>query len=173
MPTPLNPDELGRELRDGSTKYLRRRRGIIGLSFFSCAVLGAVALHQIGILKKLPEPRWRAFNSRKVNGSAEAYAILSVPDAFLGLASYSVTACLASRGSEERWKSHPLMPIGMGLKLLGDAVFAGKLTLDECRKFKAFSVWSLLTTAATWTALPLAIPETNAAIRRLREQEHA
>ena len=125
------PEELGRELRQGHSPFLKRRRGIVGLSFFSCAVLGAVALYQIGILKKLPEPRWRGFNTGKVNGSGEAYSVLGAPDAFLGLASYAVTACLAAMGPEDRFRTHPSMPIAMGLKLLIDSAMAGKLTLGR------------------------------------------
>ena len=166
-------DELGRELREGSSEFLKRRRGIIGLAFFSSAVLGGIALYQIGILKQLPEPPARAFDAEKVNGSAEAYSILGTPDALLGLASYAVTACLAGTGPENRSQTRPWLPIGMGLKLLADATFAGKLTVDERRTFHAFSLWSLLVAAATWLALPLALPETKAALRQLIGQEHA
>lgn len=173
MQNELSPGQLGRELRCGSGEFLKRRRNIVGLAFFSSAVLGGVALYEMGILKKLPGPRWRGFDAEKVNGSAEAYSILAIPDALLGLTSYGVTACLAGLGPENRWRTHPLMPIGMGLKLLADAALAGKLTLDSCRKFRAVSVWSLLAAAAAFAALPLAFPETKAAIRRLTEQEHA
>jgi hypothetical protein len=121
----------------------------------------------MGILKKLPGPRWRGFDAEKVNGSAQAYSILAMPDALLGLTSYGVTACLAGLGPENRWRTHPWMPIGMGVKLLADATLAGKLTVDSCRKYHAISVWSLLAAAATFAALPLAIPEAKAALRRL------
>lgn len=173
MQSQVNPGELGRELRQGSSLFLKRRRGIVGLVFFSSAVLGGIALYQMGILKKLPEPRGRFWNAEKVNGSAEAYSILGTPDALLGLASYAVTACLAGIGPENRSQTHPWIPVGMGLKLLADGAFAGKLTVDECTKYRAFSLWSLLTAAATWTALPLAIPETKAALRQMRGKEHA
>jgi hypothetical protein len=163
--------ELGRELREGSSLFLRRRRGILGLTFFSSAVLTGVALYQTGVLKKLPQPRWRGFDTEKVNGSAQAYSILAIPDGLLGLASYAVTACLVGAGSDDRSRIKPLLPITMGLKLFTDAVFAGKLTLDECRKFRAFSLWSLLAAGATFTALPLAIPETKAALHRLTEEK--
>jgi hypothetical protein len=53
----LSPDQLGRELRTGSGPFLKQRRNILGLSLFSSAVLGGIALYQMGILKKLPEPR--------------------------------------------------------------------------------------------------------------------
>ncbi len=167
----LTPNQLGQDLREGSSEFLKRRRGIVGLSLFSCSVLGAVALYQIGIVKTLPEPRGRAFNVKKVNGSGQAYAMFAIPDAFLGLVSYSVTACLAGLGSEKRWQTHPLMPIGMGLKLLADATFAGKLTVDECTKFRAFSLWSVLAAAATMTALPFAFPEVKAAVLKLTEKK--
>ena len=163
--------ELGCELRKGAGPFLKQRRGILGLTLFSSAVLAGVALYQTGILKRLPQPHWRAFDTEKVNGSAEAYSILGVPDGLLGLASYAVTACLAGAGSADRSRVKPLLPIAMGLKLLTDAVFAGKLTLDECRKFHAFSIWSLLAAGATFTAFPLAIPETRAAIHHLLERE--
>jgi hypothetical protein len=160
----LSPDQLGRELRTGSGPFLKQRRNILGLSLFSSAVLGGIALYQMGILKKLPEPRWRGFNAEKIHGSAQAYSTLEIPDALLGLASYAVTACLAGRGSGNRWRTHPSMPIGMGIKLFADAAFAGKLTIEECRKFRSLSLWSLLVAVATFTALPLAIPETKAAL---------
>ena len=164
----LQPDALGRALRQGSSSFLKRRRSVIKLTFFSCAVLGGTAPYQMGILRKLPGPGWRGFDAEKVNGSAQAYSILATPDALLGLASYAVTACLAARGSENRWRTHPWMPLGMGLKMLSDAILAGKLTLDECAKFRSFSLWSLLVAGATFTALPLAIPETKRLFAGLR-----
>jgi uncharacterized membrane protein len=161
------PIELGQELRHGSSPFLKRRRSIIGLMFFSCAALGAVALYQVGILKKLPEPPLRAFDTRRVNGSGQAYAIMATPDAFLGLASYAVTALLAAMGPEDRWRQHRWMPVGLAAKLLGDSAMAMKLSFDEAAKFRAFSFWSVLVAVATWSALPLALPEALAAVRQL------
>jgi len=172
MQDEVNPDKSGRELRCGSSLFLKRRRNITGLSLLSSAVLSGIALYQMGILKRLPGPRWRGFDAEKVNGSAEAYSILAIPDALLGLTSYGVTACLAGLGPEDRCRTHPLMAIGMAVKLLADAALAGKLTANSCRKYHAVSVWSLLAAAATFTALPLAIPEAKAALRRLTGEHY-
>ena len=169
----LSPEELGRDLRHGYGPFLKRRRNIIGLCFFSCAVLGTVALYQIGILKKLPEPKGKSFDTGKVNGSGQAYSMFATPDAFIGLASYAVTAGLAGMGSEDRSRTHPWITLGMGMKLIADAAMAGKLTADEFRKFHAFSLWSVFTALATWTALPLAFPETKAAFLQLKEGHDA
>lgn len=173
MQTRITAEELSRDLRYGGGPHLKRRRAIIGLCFFSCAALGAVALYQIGILKKLPQPRSKAFDTGKVNGSGEAYSMLATPDAFLGLASYAITATLAGMGSEKRWRTSPWMTVGMTLKLLADSGMAGKLTVDEFRRFKSFSVWSVATALATWTALPLAFPEAKAAVQRLKGHNDA
>jgi hypothetical protein len=170
--TQFTPAELSRELRQGDTPFLKRRRGIIGLSLFSCSVLGAVALYQTGVLKKLPQPRGRFFDAANVNGSSQAYSLLAIPDALLGLTSYAVTAALAGMGPENRSRTHPWMALAMALKLFADSVMAGKLTLDEVKKFRKFSIWSLLAAAATWTSLPLALPEAKAAYLRLMERDH-
>ncbi len=163
----LSADELGRELRTENGPFLNRRRKILSLSLFSSTVLACIALYQTGILKKLPDPRWPGLDAEKVNGSAQAYSILKTPDALLGLASYAVTACLAGMGPEDRTRTEPLVPIGMGLKCLADATLATKLTIEGWRRYGTFSVWSLSAAAATWTALPLAIPEATAAVRHL------
>jgi uncharacterized membrane protein len=165
------PVEIGRDLRLGSNPFLRRRRSVVGLALFSCAVLGVVALYQVGIIKKLPQPPLPAFDTARVNGSQEAYSILATPDAFLGLASYAVTACLAAMGPQNRSRIYPLMPVGLAVKLLGDSAMAMKLSFDEAVKFRAFSLWSILVAAATWTALPLALPEALAALRQLNGKQ--
>jgi hypothetical protein len=166
-----SPAELGRELREGSGVYLKRRRGILGLTLFTSAVLAGVALYQTGILKKLPEPRWSGFDAEKVNGSAEAYSLFAVPDGLLGFTSYAVTACLAGAGGENRWRTNPWLAVAMGSKLLADAAFAGKLTYDECKKLHAFSLWSLLAAGATFATLPLAAAEMKAALQQLMGKE--
>lgn len=173
MSDDLSPEELSSDLREGSSGFLKNRRAIVGLSFFSAGVMGGIALYQLGIVKKIPEPHWSRFDAEKVNGSAEAYSHLATPDALLGLVSYGVTACLAGAGAQSRWKTHPWIPLSMVGKAMLDAAFAGKLAFDEWTKYRAFCFWCLLTTTATFVALPLAIPETKAALRRLTGQEHA
>ena len=159
--------QLGRGLRRGTSSHLKRRRTITKLLMFASANLAVVALYQIGVLKKLPSPSGSEFDAEKVNGSAQAYSWFSIPDGFLGLASYSVSACLAAAAGEDRWKENPLVPLCMTAKLTLDAGYAGKLTWDEISRYKTISVWSLAAAAAAFIALPLAFPECKAALRRL------
>ncbi len=159
--------QLGKGLRQGASSHLKRRRTITQLLMFASANLAVVALYQIGVLRKLPTPPGSAFDAGKVNGSAQAYSLFSIPDGFLGLASYSASACLAAAGGEDRWRVNPLVPLCMTAKLTLDAAYAGKLTWDEITRYQTISVWSLGAAAAAFIALPLAFPECKAALRQL------
>ena len=164
MPEVTAAAVLRTELQYGTSALLRRRRGIVGLSVFSSAVLGGIALFQVGILKHLPDPPLPRFDADAVNGSAEAYSLLRTPDALLGMASYAATACLAASGGEARWEQSPWIPISMGVKAAADAAMAARLSLLQITKLHKFSVWSLLVSAATFSTLTLALPETRRAL---------
>ncbi len=161
----MNAEELSRDLRDGSSAFLNKRRAIAALEYVSMASLGVVALWQLGVTRKIPEPRSKWFNAPKVNGSAEAYSYWGIPDAFLGVASYAVSASLAAAGSQQRWRTHPWVPLAMAGKAIVDAAQAGKLTYDSWTKYRAFCLWCLVAAGATFAAVPLAIPEARAAMR--------
>ena len=162
--TDLTPEQLSADLRQGSGTFLKHRRGIVGLSLFSAGVMGGIALYQMGILKKIPEPPLSRFDAERVNGSAEAYSHLATPDALLGMTSYAITACLAGAGAQHRWKTHSWIPLGTAAKMILDAAMAGKLTVDQWTKYRSFCFWCLLSTGATLMALPLAFSEARSAL---------
>jgi uncharacterized membrane protein len=95
-------------------------------------------------------------NAAKVNGSPEAYK-WGVPDAFLGFASYAVTASLALAGSDGRIHKRPWLAAATGGKALLDAVQAVRMTHMSWKKFHAFSLWSLIVVGATLAAAPFAV----------------
>ncbi len=163
--TDLTPEQLSADLREGSSTFLKHRRGIVGLSLFSAGVMGGIALYQIGVFKKIPEPRLPRLDAEKVNGSAQAYSYFATPDALLGLTSYAITACLAGAGAQSRWKTHSWIPLAMAAKTIVDAAMAGKLTVDQWTKYRSFCFWCLLSAGATLAALPLALPEARSALR--------
>ncbi len=163
-------ERLRNDLMHGQSVWLKRRRGIIGCSLFSSAVLGGIGLFQVGVLKRLPGLPGETFDAQAVHGSTEAYAHVATPDAFLGLLSYSATACLAAMGSEDRWETHRWMPVAMGAKTLADASMAMRLGVIEIKKLRKLSVWSLLVSAATVVSLCLAVPEVSKVFTTGRHQ---
>ncbi len=166
----MTPDELSLQLRRGSGNYLARRRTVVGLSLAAIGSLGIVALYQVGLIDHLPEPPLPGLDADKVDAAAEAYAYFSTPDAFIGLGSYAVTMGLAAMGGADRATQRPWIPLALAAKVLVDAAQAGKLTVDQWTKHRAFCFWCILAAGATFATVPLAIPEARAALDRLVAQ---
>jgi hypothetical protein len=164
----MTPEELGRELREGENDFLKRRRSIVGLGLFSMACMGLIALYQMGLLKKVPEPP--GFNAEKVHGSALGYSFFATPDALLGLISYAGTAALAAMGSPDRAEMQPWMPLAMSAKALVDAALAAALLAVQPLKYRTFSFWAVLSAGAAFITASLSLPEAHAAFRTLKEK---
>jgi hypothetical protein len=159
----LTPRQLGQELRDGTDEFLAHRRVSAALALVSMASLGLIALYQLGVIKRLPEPPVPGLDAEKVNGSSEAYGILHTPDAVLGLGSYAATLGLVAMGGEDRARTQPWIPLALAAKAGVDAMQAAALTRKSWVNYRAFSLYSLVTVLATFLALPNALPEARAA----------
>ncbi len=162
----MNPEHLSHQLRAGMGPYLQRRRAIVGLSLVPVASMGIITLYQMGLIEHLPEPPLPYLDADKVDASPEAYEKLSVPDATLGLLNYSATIVLAAMGSTDRARRQPYLPIALLAKTLVDATQAGKLTVDQWTKHRAFCSWCLLAAGATFATVPLAVAEARAAYQQ-------
>jgi hypothetical protein len=77
---------------------------------------------------------------------------------------------LAAMGAKNRSETHPLIPLALLAKVGADAAQAAKLTVDQWTKHKVFCFWCLLAAAATFVALPLAVPEAVEALNNLRKK---
>lgn len=159
---------LSQTLRESDDPGLRRRRGVVGLALLAAGAMGVIALYQMGITKHIPEPPLPGLDAEGVDASAEAYQLLRMPDAVLGLGSYAVTMGLAAMGGADRAERHPWIPLALAAKVAVDALQAGRLTLDQWARHRAFCSWCLLASAATAASVPLVVPEARAAIRHLR-----
>lgn len=160
--------ELSRQLRTGNSAALQHRRKISVLTLVSIGSMAFISLYQLGIIKHLPEPPLPKMDADKVDAAAEAYEILSMPDAVLGLGSYAVTLGLAAMGPDNRAQTRPWIPLALAAKTLADSLAAAKLTVDQWTKHKAFCFWCLLAAATSIATLPLSIPEARESWRRFR-----
>jgi hypothetical protein len=165
-----NPGELSQDLRTTNNQWMHRRRQIVLLSMLSATCMGVVAAYQIGLLRRVPEPRLPMLDADKVDASPEAYEKLSTGDAFLGFVSYGTTMLLAAMGDSRRHETHPYVPVALAAKAALDAAQAGKLTLDQWFKHRAFCSWCLTAAAATFAVVPAVVPELRAAIATIRDQ---
>lgn len=97
----MDIDAIRNELRLGSSPSLRRRRAIAALSAIGIVDFAVISLYQLGVIRHLPDPPGRIFDSDKVNGSRKAY-LLGVPDGPLGALLYAATMTLAGAGGSRR-----------------------------------------------------------------------
>ncbi len=159
--------ELSRELRYGTGQELDNRRRIAACLMVAIGSMATISLYQLGIIGRLPEPPVPHLDADKVDASPEAYAKLNTPDAVLGLHSYTTTLALTAMGGKNRAQTHPMIPLALTGKLMFDTFQAGKLTVDQWSKNRAFCSWCLLATGATFAALPLIYPEARAALEEV------
>jgi uncharacterized membrane protein len=124
-----------------------RNRAVAALSLFSMGVLGVVAAYQTGLIGHLPTLRKAGFDAEKVHGSPAAYAFFGIPDALLGIASYGVTASMATAGSG------PVLAIKTGVDLAAVAGFG----IYGWRKLHACSLYSLAIGAGSAVSFGLAL----------------
>lgn len=163
----MEPRRLSKELREGTSPDLTRRRWVVGLSLVGTAMGAIVSLFQTGIIRTLPDPPISLFDSARVDASAYGYKRLQTPDALMMIASYGVTAWLAGAGGQERARTLPLVPILMGLKVVGDALAAIQLGREEWQENKALCAYCQVATLCSLASVVLAVPEVRRAIRTL------
>ncbi|MGH2347392.1 MAG: vitamin K epoxide reductase family protein [Chloroflexota bacterium] len=163
----MTPEELSRNLRYGSGAFPARRRAQVGASLAAMGALAVIALYQMGLIAHLPDPPLPGFDADKVHGSAEAYSLLAVPDAVLGLVSYAATTMLAAMGGADRTTRQPWLPLALAGKVAFDVAQAARLTRNELTKQRALSIWSLFVAGATGAAALLVVPEARAALHCL------
>ncbi|RUL88022.1 vitamin K epoxide reductase family protein [Tautonia sociabilis] len=163
-----NARVLSRQLRTGSGRFLSNRRTIAGLALGAAGSMGLISLYQMGLIEHLPEPPLPWLDADRVDAAPEAYQRmgLPMPDAALGLVSYGTTVALAAMGGADRTTEQPWIPLAMAAKVGVDAVQAAKLTWEQWAEHRAFCSWCLLAAGLTFAAVPLAIPEARAALRR-------
>jgi uncharacterized membrane protein len=167
--TANNPEDLRRELQENDSDSLRRRRTIIGASLAGMAAMGAVSLLQTGMVRHLPDPPLRGFDSDKVNSSDTAYA-LGVPDGTVSFASFAVNVPLAACGGADRARTMPWLPLAIAGKAMVEALVAAWYFYQMPAKEKAWCGYCIAGAAMNVAVAGLALPEAREALRTLRDQ---
>ncbi len=107
------------------------------------ATLVPIALRQLKVVRRLPDPEHHLFNSNRIISSHKSRPF-GVPDSLLGLASYSATLTLVLMAP----KSGAARRL-VGPKLALDSAVAATNTVRQITGFGKLCSWCLLTVAAT------------------------
>ncbi|HXG68769.1 MAG TPA: vitamin K epoxide reductase family protein [Blastocatellia bacterium] len=163
----LGPQQLRKDLQQGETDDLWRRRAVIGLSLIGMASMTAVSLLQTGIIKHLPDPPLASFDSDKVNSSTTAYQ-LGAPDGTVALASFAANIPLAACGGADRAQKQPWIPLLAAGKAIAEAVAAGWYFYQMPAKEKAWCGYCISGALASFGIAALTLPEAKKALASLR-----
>lgn len=163
----MTPAELSWQLRHSSAPYMKQRRAVAGLSLTAIGAMGLIALHQLGIVPRLPDLPFAKFQTNRITTSDTAYARLATPDGVLGLGNFAATLGLAAMGGPDRATEQPLIPLGLAAKTMFDVAMAGNMLIKERNEFHALCGWCLLAASTTVASAALALPEARAAWRHV------
>ena len=150
-----------RDLREGRSPELRRRRAIVALSLLGIADMVPVALYQTGVLRRLPDPPLRGFDSSKTNASKAAYRF-GVPDGLLLIVLLGLNAAIAAWGPDERARRLPLVPLAASVKSGAEAAFAGKYLSLMASGREPWCLFCLAAAAVQFAVFALTLPEARA-----------
>lgn len=111
------------ELLHGLDEDLQKRRKILGLSALGLLDFAFLSLYQGGVIKRLPDLPFPAFDSNKVNASQDAYQ-MGAPDATISAWIYSTNMVLSTAGGSEHSGRKPIHDLLLGTTIAANAAGA-------------------------------------------------
>lgn len=119
------------------------QRLLVAANTVALATLVPVVLHQLGVVRHLPDPPATLFDSDRITESKMAHP-LGVPDGLLGVASYGTTLLLALMAGRSKCARKML-----GTKLLLDGGVAAFNATRQVVRFGKLCSWCMGTVVAT------------------------
>jgi uncharacterized membrane protein len=136
----------------------RRRGWLVAVAAVAAADALIVALRQTGLIRRLPEPPGRIWDTNRVVTAPVAYA-LGVPDAPIASLVYLSIIGFATRLGSRHARRRPWSALGLAAGATGAAAGAAFYLWDMLAREKKLCPYCLGTATASFTLLPLALPE--------------
>lgn len=105
-----SPEELRGDTRNDRGGHMRRRRGTVAVSLLGIGAMAFTSMLQMGMVRRLPDPPIRRFNTKKVNLSKEAFSY-GGPDSPIVILMHAINMVLATTGGADRARHHPWLPL--------------------------------------------------------------
>jgi uncharacterized membrane protein len=163
----VGPEAIRRELTEGDSDDLRRRRAIIGLSLVGLGIAAAATLLQTGMVRHLPDPPVGNFDADKVITSDEAYQF-GIPDAAIALTGLAANVPLAAWGGSDRAREQPVVPLLAAGKAAVEAAAAAWYFYQMPTKLKTWCGYCIAGAATYISIFILTLPEARKAYTELR-----
>ena len=121
--TMMTTAAIRHELLNGTDEDLQKRRYIVTLSALGLVDFAFLSLYQSGIIKRLPDLPFVAFDSNKVNASPDAYQ-MGAPDATISAWVYATNMVLATAGGSKHSGRKPILDLILGTTVAANAAGA-------------------------------------------------
>lgn len=154
------------ELRDGNSKALDARRKVIALSALGLVDFSIISLYQTGIIRHLPDPPYRIFDSDKINASGEAYQF-GAPDGPISAVAYATSMVLASAGGSEKTGRRPGFDLALGATVAGNAIGAVYYLYDMIFKQKKICPYCVTGAAINIASAIIIAPTVVRSVRKI------
>lgn len=148
---------IRQELLTGTGKELGKRRTITALSALGLIDFAMVSLYQSGVIRRLPELPFKAFDSNKVNAAPKAYR-MGAPDATVTTLVYAANMVLATAGGTEASGRKPVHDVLLGCTIAANAAGAVYYLNDMFFKQKKVCPYCIAGAAINIASAAIAIP---------------
>lgn len=161
------PASLRRYLQEGDDADLRLRRGVVAVSLAGVGAMALTTLLQSGLVRTLPDPPSRWFDTKKVNSSEAAYGYAG-PDSPVTIVAHGVNMVLATTGGPDRPERLPWLPLLATAASAAQAAVAARYLFWQMPvRERAFCPYCVVDALTHFATLALTLPESARAARRL------
>jgi uncharacterized membrane protein len=166
------PGRLRAEIQEHQGRYMRLRRCIAAVALAGIASMSLTTLLQLGLVRRLPDPPFGGFDTKKVDSSDEAYGY-GGPDSPINIVAHGMTLVLAGLGGADRARTDPWLPALAAAVELPQALVAAKYLFHQMPHVdKAWCPYCIFDALSHFVALGLILPEAAAALRHLATGPH-
>lgn len=153
------PENLRRDSRKDRSGNMRRRRGAVAVSLLGIGAMAFTTMLQMGLVRRLPDPPIRRFNTKKVNLTDEAFSY-GGPDSPIVILMHAINMVLATTGGADRARRHPWLPL-LAASLSGaqSAMAAKYLFYQMPQVDEAYCPYCIVDALAHFATLGLVLPE--------------
>jgi uncharacterized membrane protein len=162
----MNIDAIRQALLKGNSPSLKRRRKIALLSVFGILDFCLISLYQLGIIKAMPDPPGKIFDSAKANGSRDAYQF-GAPDGPISLLMYAGNILLASALGSRKSGRPPVFDLLLGGLIAGSALGSVNYMYSMIFKQQKACPYCITGAALNFAMIPYVYPEVKASLQEM------
>lgn len=152
-----------------SEPFTTSRHWVVALSAFGAANMALGSARQLGLIRHLPDPPLRGFDSNRVIVSPEAFA-LGIPDAPVAMAGMLANLPLAIAGGARRYARRPWLPVVIAAKSVVEVSVAAWYLVQMRTRLHTWCAYCLFGASINVLLAALTLREANAALESPRRR---